>query len=160
MICPRCGNEWDASRSPCTRCGLIIRMPGKSEWVATPLPKSPSSPYQSPSGPLSSPQNGSGPSGSLNPSQNASGPSGPYQSRGTSQFGSQTSLGQGRNSSSGPLSTRGSAPMTNVPPTPSPGTRSLVRPVPLIFRFPLRLPQCLGVLLSPHQQERHLRIQR
>ena len=30
MICPRCGNEWDASKSPCTRCGLLIRMPGQS----------------------------------------------------------------------------------------------------------------------------------
>src|SRR3989440_12924450 len=29
MICPRCGNEWDASRSPCTRCGLVIRIPGQ-----------------------------------------------------------------------------------------------------------------------------------
>ncbi len=30
MICPRCGNEWDANKSPCTRCGLVIRMPGQS----------------------------------------------------------------------------------------------------------------------------------
>src|SRR5579863_7410043 len=30
MICPRCGNEWDASRSPCTRCGLVIRLPNQS----------------------------------------------------------------------------------------------------------------------------------
>ena len=29
MICPRCGNEWDASKSPCTRCGLVIRMPSQ-----------------------------------------------------------------------------------------------------------------------------------
>ena len=29
MICPRCGNEWDASKSPCTRCGLVIRIPGQ-----------------------------------------------------------------------------------------------------------------------------------
>ncbi|WP_376796657.1 protein kinase [Thermogemmatispora sp.] len=28
MICPRCGNEWDASKGPCTRCGLVIRLPG------------------------------------------------------------------------------------------------------------------------------------
>ena len=27
MICPRCGNEWNASKSPCTRCGLVIRLP-------------------------------------------------------------------------------------------------------------------------------------
>jgi len=25
-ICPRCGNEWDASKSPCTRCGLVLRL--------------------------------------------------------------------------------------------------------------------------------------
>src|SRR5438093_3505189 len=30
MICPRCGNEWDATKSPCTRCGLIIRVPGQA----------------------------------------------------------------------------------------------------------------------------------
>lgn len=30
MICPRCGNEWDASRRPCTRCGLVIRLPNQS----------------------------------------------------------------------------------------------------------------------------------
>jgi serine/threonine protein kinase len=30
MICPRCGNEWDANKSPCTRCGLVIRLPGQS----------------------------------------------------------------------------------------------------------------------------------
>ena len=30
MICPRCGNEWDASKSPCTRCGLVVRLPGGS----------------------------------------------------------------------------------------------------------------------------------
>lgn len=26
MICPRCGNEWDATQSPCTRCGLVVRI--------------------------------------------------------------------------------------------------------------------------------------
>ncbi|MEO8952930.1 MAG: protein kinase [Ktedonobacteraceae bacterium] len=30
MICPRCGNEWDASKSPCTRCGLAMRVQGQS----------------------------------------------------------------------------------------------------------------------------------
>ncbi len=30
MICPRCGNEWDATKSPCTRCGLVIRVPNLS----------------------------------------------------------------------------------------------------------------------------------
>jgi hypothetical protein len=30
MICPRCGNEWDATRGPCPRCGLVVRIPGQS----------------------------------------------------------------------------------------------------------------------------------
>ena len=42
MICPRCGNEWDASKSPCTRCGLVIRMPSQSG----PLGRTASSPPQ------------------------------------------------------------------------------------------------------------------
>jgi len=25
MQCPRCGNEWDATKGACTRCGFIIR---------------------------------------------------------------------------------------------------------------------------------------
>ena len=25
MICPRCGNEWDASKGACTRCGFVVR---------------------------------------------------------------------------------------------------------------------------------------
>src|SRR5947209_6752300 len=25
MICPRCGNEWDATKGACTRCGFIAR---------------------------------------------------------------------------------------------------------------------------------------
>jgi hypothetical protein len=29
MTCPRCGNEWDVSKSPCTRCGLLVRLPGR-----------------------------------------------------------------------------------------------------------------------------------
>src|ERR1700676_4904561 len=32
MICPRCGNEWNASKSPCTRCGLVIRLPDQPGW--------------------------------------------------------------------------------------------------------------------------------
>ncbi|MFL5624461.1 MAG: protein kinase domain-containing protein, partial [Ktedonobacteraceae bacterium] len=39
MICPRCGNEWDATKSPCTRCGLVIRVPnqgGPSERTTPP----------------------------------------------------------------------------------------------------------------------------
>jgi serine/threonine protein kinase len=30
MICPRCGNEWDATRGACNRCGFVVRMPGQS----------------------------------------------------------------------------------------------------------------------------------
>jgi hypothetical protein len=29
MTCPRCGNEWDVSRSPCSQCGLLVRLPGR-----------------------------------------------------------------------------------------------------------------------------------
>ncbi len=25
MVCPRCGNEWDASKGACTRCGFVVR---------------------------------------------------------------------------------------------------------------------------------------
>ena len=51
MICPRCGNEWDASKSPCTRCGLVIRVPGQSGSgplgrTSTPLPKNNATPSQ------------------------------------------------------------------------------------------------------------------
>ena len=51
MICPRCGNEWDASKSPCTRCGLVIRVPGQPGSgplgrTSTPLPRSNSTPLQ------------------------------------------------------------------------------------------------------------------
>lgn len=27
MICPRCGNQWDAQKSPCTKCGLVLHFP-------------------------------------------------------------------------------------------------------------------------------------
>ncbi len=30
MMCPRCSNEWDVSKSPCSRCGLLVRVPGRS----------------------------------------------------------------------------------------------------------------------------------
>lgn len=30
MICPRCGNEWDATKGACTRCGFIVRTAGQS----------------------------------------------------------------------------------------------------------------------------------
>lgn len=29
MTCPRCGNEWDVSKTPCSRCGLLVRLPGR-----------------------------------------------------------------------------------------------------------------------------------
>lgn len=28
MTCPRCNNVWDVSKSPCGRCGLLVRLPG------------------------------------------------------------------------------------------------------------------------------------
>jgi serine/threonine protein kinase len=30
MICPRCGNEWDATKGACTHCGFVIRTAGQS----------------------------------------------------------------------------------------------------------------------------------
>lgn len=30
MICPRCGNEWDATRGSCPRCGLVVRISGQA----------------------------------------------------------------------------------------------------------------------------------
>src|SRR5438876_930090 len=29
MICPRCGNEWDATKDACTRCGFVVRTFGQ-----------------------------------------------------------------------------------------------------------------------------------
>ncbi len=29
MTCPRCGNQWDVSKSPCSRCGLLVHLPGR-----------------------------------------------------------------------------------------------------------------------------------
>ena len=34
MICPRCGNEWDVSKSPCSRCGLLVRLPARMRSAA------------------------------------------------------------------------------------------------------------------------------
>jgi hypothetical protein len=34
MICPRCGNEWEANKGPCTRCGLVLRMSGQSSGTS------------------------------------------------------------------------------------------------------------------------------
>ena len=59
MICPRCGNEWDANKSPCTRCGLVIRMPGQSGSpgrTSVPPSQNSASPYQNQSTSQSSPQ--------------------------------------------------------------------------------------------------------
>lgn len=30
MKCPRCGNEWDASKGSCTNCGFVIRLAGQT----------------------------------------------------------------------------------------------------------------------------------
>ncbi len=30
MTCPRCNAEWDVSKSPCPRCGLLVHLPGRS----------------------------------------------------------------------------------------------------------------------------------
>ena len=30
MICPRCGNAWDATKGACTRCGFVVRTAGQS----------------------------------------------------------------------------------------------------------------------------------
>ncbi len=54
MICPRCGNEWDATKGACNRCGFVVRMPGQSGSVPN-LPNT----YQrnsQPSGGLSGPR--------------------------------------------------------------------------------------------------------
>ncbi len=29
MTCPRCNYEWDVSKNPCPRCGLLVRLPGR-----------------------------------------------------------------------------------------------------------------------------------
>jgi hypothetical protein len=51
MTCPRCGNEWDVSKSPCSRCGLLVRLPGKlgartSNSSVAPSQKTPPQPSQ------------------------------------------------------------------------------------------------------------------
>src|SRR5579884_4307726 len=128
MICPRCGNEWDASKSPCTRCGLVIRMPGKSgplNRTSTPLPKSPSGPYQAASGPSNPYQTTS--SSSSNPYQNGANPS---QGGSASQSGSQTPIRQQGRAS---YAARGPVPTTNVPPTPSSRPSVPVTPRPTNF---------------------------
>ncbi len=77
MICPRCGNEWDLSQGPCTRCGLMIRMPGQSKpTTSSPMQKGVGSSdglpsFKQPSGGLSSilPPNTSRPATSAPTSQ-------------------------------------------------------------------------------------------
>jgi serine/threonine protein kinase len=58
MICPRCGNEWDATRGNCTRCGYVVRTAGQSGF----FPYFQNSPQWSgqQSGGLSSPKQQSG----------------------------------------------------------------------------------------------------
>ena len=46
MICPRCGNEWDATRGPCPRCGLVVRIPGQSGAMGRGIAPSPASNMQ------------------------------------------------------------------------------------------------------------------
>jgi Protein tyrosine and serine/threonine kinase len=83
MICPRCGNEWDASKSPCTNCGLVIRLPNQSGS----LRRTSSTPQRSASQPSSSlPPSSSGqwsregtPSQPSQPSQSLKQPSGIWQ---------------------------------------------------------------------------------
>ena len=42
MKCPRCDNEWDASKGACTRCGFVFRMTGQPKGPAM----SSANPYQ------------------------------------------------------------------------------------------------------------------
>ena len=58
MKCPRCGNEWDATKGACTRCGFVIRTAGQS-GASSRYPNSPQGSSQK-SGGLSSarPQSG------------------------------------------------------------------------------------------------------
>jgi serine/threonine protein kinase len=57
MICPRCGNEWDATKGVCTRCGFVVRTAGQSG--SFPKPNSPQRNGQQ-SGGLSNPRMQSG----------------------------------------------------------------------------------------------------
>jgi hypothetical protein len=49
MTCPRCGNEWDVSKSPCPRCGLLVHLPGRlgARSVNTPVSPPQKPPLQS-----------------------------------------------------------------------------------------------------------------
>jgi serine/threonine protein kinase len=59
MICPRCGNEWDATKGACARCGFVVRTAGQSGS----FPNQPNAPQKS------SQQSG----GLSNPNQQAAG---------------------------------------------------------------------------------------
>ena len=54
MICPRCGNEWDATKGACTRCGFVVHIVGQSGSYQN-LPDSPQRNGQQ-SGGLSNPK--------------------------------------------------------------------------------------------------------
>ncbi len=56
MICPRCGNEWDASKSPCTRCGLVIRLPNQPGSTVRTSPQNTADPFSSGKFPTVRPQ--------------------------------------------------------------------------------------------------------
>ena len=54
MICPRCGNEWDATKGACSRCGFVVHIVGQSGSYQN-LPDSPQRNGQQ-SGGLSNPK--------------------------------------------------------------------------------------------------------
>ncbi len=137
MICPRCGNEWDASRSPCTRCGLVIRLPnqpgasGRSPSITTPqkgtsqplgnLPQSGQWSRDVSASQLPKQQSGvwqpfTGPSGSSLDSQRAANP--------LSSGGSSSNNGQ----SFPPSSSRAMPSSSNVFPTHTQATQSPASP--------------------------------
>ncbi|TMD47792.1 MAG: hypothetical protein E6I90_04160 [Chloroflexi bacterium] len=97
MICPRCGNEWDASKSPCTRCGLVIRMPSQSG----PLGRTASSPPQN----SSSQQSNGSPANRQQPASSPGAPNNPPSQPSPSSRGSIVSPNtpQPSSSSSRPL---------------------------------------------------------
>jgi len=48
MLCPRCETEWDVSKSPCPRCGLLVHVPGRSRTrPSTPQQEIPQTPRMS-----------------------------------------------------------------------------------------------------------------
>jgi len=77
MICPRCGNEWDATKGACTRCGFIVRTAGQSGS----FPNQPNTPQRGsqPSGGLSYPSKQQ-PNGMTSVKQQSGGLNAPIQS--------------------------------------------------------------------------------